>query len=131
MKSDTYIKDLVYQIVRNSVLPENVNGVLSKTIRPSDSNNEDIVISILDGSNGQLQSFIVNVNVYVHDANKEKDHIEDTSRIRVLSEICINLFESIIGDDYRIELEKQRILSVPDKEEHLINNRILVTIFNS
>ena len=67
MKSDIDIKDDVYKIVNRSPLHKAVTGVLKKTLRPKDSDKEDIVISILANETKQAQTAYVNVNVYVPD----------------------------------------------------------------
>ena len=125
------IKDIVYSVVKASELASTVNGVVSKTIRPTGSCKEDIVISVLDNSGKQMQQFILNVNIYVSDIEKGKDSIENTVRIRQLCLLSNNLFESIIMENWRCELQKQSVIKVEGKEEHCINNRILINYLNS
>lgn len=131
MKSDASIKTLVYGVVAPSALAKAVTGIVSKIGRPDGSTAEDIVISVLDGDNGQLQQFIVNVNIYVADVlNDKSKYIENTKRIELLSNQAISLFESYIGPSYRMELTKQRVLPVEGKNERVINNRVLLTYVN-
>lgn len=131
MKSDASIKTLVYGVVAPSPLAKAVTGIVSKIGRPDGSTVEDIVISVLDGDNGQLQQFIVNVNIYVADVLNDKGkYIENTKRIELLSNQAISLFESYIGPSYRMELTKQRVLPVEGKNERVINNRVLLTYVN-
>jgi len=124
------IKDIVYMLVKSSDLANSANGIVSKTIRPTDSNAEDIVISVLDQEGKQMQQFILNVNIYVSDLIKEKDIIENSQRIRLLCTKSIELFESIVTDNWRCELQKQIIIKVEGKDEHCINNRILINYLN-
>ncbi len=125
------IKDIVYSIVKSSDLANSVSGIVSKTIRPTGSDKEDIIISVLDNEGCQMQQFIVNVNIYVSDLVKDKDHIEDSARIRLLCSKSIQLFESIVKENWRCELQKQVVLKVEGKNEHCINNRILINYLNS
>ncbi len=125
------IKDIVYSIVKSSDLAQAVSGVVSKTIRPTSSEKEDIIISVLDNEGCQMQQFILNVNIYVSDLVKEKDYIEDSARIRLLCSKAIQLFESIVKENWRCELQKQVVLKVEGKNEHCINNRILINYLNS
>jgi hypothetical protein len=131
MKSDASIKTLVYGVVAPSALAKAVTGIVSKIGRPDGSTAEDIVISVLDGDNGQLQQFIVNVNIYVADVLNDKGkYLENSKRVEALSNQAISLFESYIGPSYRMELTKQRVLPVEDKNERVINNRVLLTYVN-
>ncbi len=125
------IKDIVYSVVKASELASTVNGVVSKTIRPTGSGKEDIVISVLDNSGKQMQQFILNVNIYVSDIEKGNDSIENSVRIRQLCLLSNNLFESITKENWRCELQKQSVIKVEGKEEHCINNRILINYLNS
>ena len=92
MKTDIDIKDDVYRAVAGSALVTEINGVVSKTIRPANSANEDVVISVLASQNTEIQQAYVNVNVYVPDldipyhVNGETvvQKEENTKRLRVL-----------------------------------------------
>ena len=55
MKSDIEIKDAIYVVIKGSSLEKAVTGKLKKTKRPTSSDKEDIVISILDNGSGQMQ----------------------------------------------------------------------------
>lgn len=56
MKSDGAIKTDVYRYINESGFMNNVNGKLSKTMRPHNSHKEDVVISILANEGTQLQT---------------------------------------------------------------------------
>lgn len=133
MKTDIDIKDDVYRAVADSTLATAINGVVSKTLRPANSTNEDIVISVLASQNTEIQQAYVNVNVYVPDldipysVNGETvvQKEENTKRLRTLCNIAKELFAIIIGDTYRITLDSQRVLASNTGEEHIINNKLL------
>lgn len=133
MKTDIDIKDDVYRAVAGSALATAINGVVSKTIRPVNSVNEDIVISVLASQNTEIQQAYVNVNVYVPDldipysVNGETvvQKEENTKRLRTLCNIAKELFALIIGDTYRITLDSQSVLASNTGEEHIINNKLL------
>lgn len=125
MKSDIDIKDDIYKIIKSSSLLKNVSGTLSKTIRPENSNKEDIVISVLANQNGQIQEAFVNVNIYVPDIMRNNQNEENSSRLRTLCKESIQLFKVGRGNDFRFELESQRVFEVEEKDEHVINNKLL------
>lgn len=125
MKSDIEIKDDVYKVIKGSELEKAVNGKLSKTKRPAGSDKEDIVISILENGKGQIQEAFVNVNIYVPDTLRDGQAEENSQRLRQLCKLASELLEVQRGKDYRFTLDKQRVMEVNGKAEHLINNRLL------
>ena len=132
MKNDEAIKDDVYAYIKTSDLMgrTGVNGVLRKTLRPLDSDKEDVVISVLANGYGQVQESYVNVNVYVQDQYREGQYEENTARIRTLCELCFSVLESHIGTDYDFWLSEQRVYPVDGKHEHFINNKLLYKSVN-
>lgn len=125
MKSDIDIKDDIYKIIKGSKLEKKVSGQLRKTIRPNNSNLEDIVISVLANNNGQMQEAYVNVNVYVPDVLRDNQNEENSSRLRTLCQESYELLKVGRGKDFRFVLESQRVLEVNGKDEHVINNKLL------
>lgn len=125
MKTDIDIKDDIYAIIKSSSLLKKVTGTLSKTIRPENSNKEDIVISILANQNGQIQEAYVNVNIYVPDVMRKTQNEENSSRLRTLCKESYELLKVGRGNGFRFVLESQRVLEVNEKDEHVINNKLL------
>ena len=125
IKSDIEIKDDIYRFIKGSKLEKVVNGKLSKTKRPSESDKEDIVISVLENGTGQMQEAFVNVNIYVSDNNRNNQSEEASIRLRELCRLSYELLEVGRGEGYRFTLDKQRVLEVNGKNEHLINNKLL------
>lgn len=125
MKSDIDIKDDIFMFIKGSELENSVTGKLSKTIRPSNSNDEDIVISILSNQNAQIQEAFINVNIYVPDLIRGGQSEEDTIRLRELCNLSKTLLEVGRGNDFRFQLDSQRVMQVQGKDEHFINNKLL------
>lgn len=125
MKTDIEIKDDIYDYLKDSSLTRTINGNLYKRLRPTNSTLEDVVISVLANSNGQMQEAFVNVNIYVKDNLVEGQYEEDTIRCRLLCRIASEVLELGRGDGYRFTLNSQRVLKVEGRNEHLINNKLL------
>lgn len=125
MKSDIDIKDDIFMFIKGSELENSVTGKLSKTIRPSNSNDEDIVISILSNQNAQIQEAFINVNIYVPDLIRGGQSEENTIRLRELCNLSKTLLEVGRGNDFRFQLDSQRVMQVQGKDEHFINNKLL------
>lgn len=130
MKTDIDIKDDIYNYLKGTALVENVTGKLSKTKRPSESKAEDIVISVLANTNGQIQEAYVNINIYIADLKRNQQYEEDSIRLRELCKLASNTLDVVLGDDYRISLEEQRVIEVAQTNEHVINNKILYKTIN-
>lgn len=129
MKTDIDIKDDVYLWLKDSALVKELSGKLCKALRPAASTAEDCVISVLANEGGQVQSAYINVNIYVADQLRtyatEKQYEENTIRLRKLCQLASEALERHVGDDYRWELESQRVIAVDGRDEHCINNRLL------
>lgn len=132
MKSDIEIKDAIYNVVKGSSLEKSITGKLSKTSRPAKSDKEDIVISMLDNGSGQIQEAFVNVNIYVPDYFRDGQAEENTIRLRELCKMSYELLFNCRGNGWHIisKDSKQRVLKVNGKDEHLINNKLLIQISN-
>lgn len=132
MKSDIEIKDAIYNIIKGSALEKAVTGKLSKTKRPVNSDKEDIVISMLDNSSGQMQEAFANVNIYIPDYTRDGQAEENTIRLRELCKMSYELLFYCRGNGFRVDSSgsKQRVLEVNGKQEHFINNKLLIQISN-
>ena len=132
MKSDIEIKDAIYNIIKGSDLEKSITGKLSKTKRPANSDKEDIVISMLDNGSGQIQEAFVNVNIYVSDNIRDGQAEENSIRLRELCRMSSDCLFNCRGNGFRVDSEgsKQRVLEVNGKDEHFINNKLLIKISN-
>ncbi|WP_298072238.1 hypothetical protein [uncultured Bacteroides sp.] len=126
MKSDIEIKDDIYNHIKGSALEHAVTGKLCKASkRPSGSDKEDIVISILDNGSGQIQQAFINVNIYVKDNIRNRQAEVNDPRCRELCKIAIEVLKVGRGAGFRFTLDKQRVMPVNGKDEHFINNKLL------
>lgn len=133
MTSTNEIKTIIYKIIKGSPLENEIiskGGSLYRNSRPTNSNKEDIVISVLANRNAQFQMAYVNVNIYVPDIRRDNDYIENETRTKTLQKKAIDLFKEIVHNNYKIEIESQETFKVQDLNEHLINNKLLITILN-
>ncbi len=121
------LKDIIYLLLRSKNLHAEISGRIYKDKRPENSELEDVEISILDGDSSQVQTFVVNVNVFVPDVRRGDEMIEDVTRLRPLCRSFHNSLESNVYDGLRIVLEKQGVFKVRDRDIHAINNRLNVS----
>lgn len=131
MTSEAEIRDFLFLLLSSSVLPVTVDGKIYKTKRPANSRNEDVTISVLDSGNGQFQTAIVNVNLYVRDVQYEANAFaEDTKRVRELSELMIEILDGYVDEEYNLRMDSQHVMEVEGEKQHCINNRVLFTVNN-
>lgn len=129
MKSDGAIKTDVYRYINASGFMNNVNGRLSKTMRPHNSRKEDVVISILANEGTQLQTAIVNVNIYIQDQDVDGQFEENTVRLEEICKKAWNLLEMFRTDDYVVHAIEQRVYAT-ESGEHVINNQVEYKLIN-
>ena len=131
MKTEVDIRDDVYFLLKESALIGEVSGKLSKTLRPEDSDKEDVVVSLLTPvPYRQVQEVYLNVNVYVADIKRDNHYEENTIRLRKLITLCKDTFGLAVGKPYRLTLEEQKVMVVPGRNEHFINNKVLYQYCN-
>jgi len=136
MKTDTRIKDLMRSFIIASELGQQFKDA-GETYRvfnyaPNiDPTKEYIVISVLTGQNGQFQTNVLNVNIYVPDINDGSGKkVQNVSRIRTLSDLANDALNEVIAGEYRFRLRKMPIFKVADFKQHAINCSIFFEILN-
>ncbi len=126
MKVDGKIKTDVYRVIKGTALELAISGKLSKRGRPSGSNLEDIVVSVLANQNGQKQEAFVNVNIYVPDIQDETNaYVINDLRMDELSELAAQLLDKYNGGSFRFEIDTQKTIQVESKFEHMVNFKLL------
>ena len=126
MKTDIDIKDDIYQFIKGSRLARAISGKVDKTSRPSGSVKEDIIISIDENMNDNIQSALVSVNIYVSDLLRNNQYIENTIRLRELCTLSKELLEVGHINGSRFVLQSQRVKKVNGSDnEHYIENKLI------
>lgn len=129
MKSDGAIKTDVYRYINESGFMNNVNGKLSKTMRPHNSHKEDVVISILANEGTQLQTAIINVNIYIQDQDVDGQFEENTIRVDEICKLAWNLLGTFRTSEYAAHAIVQRVYAI-STGEHVINNQVEYKLIN-
>ena len=129
--TDIDIKDELWAWISASELATAVSGSVYKDQRPLNSDKEDIIIAVIARTAGaQRQDATANVNIYVPDARRGREAIEDTARLRTLCTAAASLFEyrQVGGAIY--ELDSQEVMKANGIDWHVINNRIRIRYNN-
>lgn len=130
------IIDAFYGYIASSGLKDTLGGKLYRTPRPINSEDEDMVISVLATGSGQIQPFVVNINIYVPNIKRGKEFILDEGRMAFLMREAMKVLEhgkivhQIDGKTYDIlfNLESQKIYEVNGVNAHAINHKIDVRV---
>jgi len=101
MQFNTVQDDILYVLLANSELANELTGVVKKGKRPTRKQNakvEDCTIQSLDIPDGSVQLGTSNVNIYVPDILDETvpdvtDYDEDTGRIKHLAGLAFKVLE--------------------------------------
>ena len=128
--------DAMYGYVSSSGMKDTLGGGLYRAPRPINSDKEDMVISVLATGSGQIQPFVVNVNIYVPDIKRGKEYILDEQRMSFLMREALKILEhgkivhTIDGKEYDMlfNLESQKIYEVNGENAHAINHKINVSV---
>jgi hypothetical protein len=135
MKTSLDRIDVVWQLLNGSSLKSNINGVVCKTRRPAGSTNEDVVINSLFVDNEQLQSGIINVNLYIPNKAQKFGEIQDNSqpnfaRLKELVTIAVELLDDVYVDGFFINVQQQFGPLEDENNQHFINIRVQIRTEN-
>lgn len=136
--SEEDIKEVFFNLISASEISGLITGKVYKDRRVINSNVEDVVISVLTTGVGQIQPFVLNVNVYVPDVKRGKEFIYNEPRVKFLMRRCLAVLESGVtahsigadGNEYgiRFKLESQKLYEVNGANFHAINHKIRVDV---
>lgn len=137
--SEIEIKEAFFTLIKASGLSEMITGEVYRDKRPINSKVEDVVISVLTTGAGQIQPFILNINVYVPDIKRGKEFIYNDDRVKPLMRKSLDLLEEgvvVYASDetgnkefgLRYKLESQKLYEVNGADFHAINHKIRVNV---
>lgn len=107
MKTEMQIERDFYHLIKGSALGKEVKGGIYRSeMRPYNSEEEDVVIKFLSGIDGQIQTGVVILNVYVPDVELEDGRkVADKERIGELQSLIASLVEDVADVEYLIETD--------------------------
>lgn len=128
MKINLESVDDVFNLINIAQVRNEISGVISKNVRPTNSNKEDIVINSLTLNNQQLQRGIVNVNVHVPNLQISTstgidNEVPDHTRLSFITKLIVPLLKDIWSDNWDIDIEQINLV----REDKSSFNNIRVT----
>lgn len=128
-KTSEQIERDVFRIIRDSELKDLIGGSIYRDgMRPKNAQTEDIVVKFLTGIDGQEQSGVVLVHIYVPNSpspNNDGETVKDTKRIDQLEDALNGVISSLENVEYWFEKDgTPQSYPVEDIEQYFINARI-------
>lgn len=126
-KTGRQIENDIYTMIKNSALATFVNGgVYKKGLRPFNSDKEDVIVSFSAGIDGQTQSGMVTITVYVKNVNTGTAGgrlVPNTSRIEAIEVKTLEAVNKMIEDSVEYDLSVEttiQSLPVEGLEQNLV-----------
>lgn len=117
----------VYTLIKNSSVKTAIQGTLYRDgMRPLNASTEDAIVSFLAGIDGEIQSGVLNLNIYVPDILVNEQYVKDISRCATLEALAsIFIQELSVSGDYLFELDSMvQTFKVEGISQHFVNCRI-------
>lgn len=126
-KTGDEIEADVYSIIQASSLKNIVKGSIYKSgQRPPNAKTEDAVVSFLTGREGDIQTGVVLVNIYVPDIDSGAGNItKDIARCRELGIAANQFIQGIESSEYWFYLDSTiQTFKAEETGQHFVNARI-------
>jgi hypothetical protein len=126
-KTGGEIEEEVYDLIDKSTIKTTITGNLYRSgMRPPNAETEDAVVSFLTGLDGQIQTGVLILNLYVPDIVSNDIIVKNTSRCTELEKLVNSFIQSqSVSGNYLFELEKTiQTFKAEGIEQHFVNCRI-------
>lgn len=126
LKTEQQIERDFYALVKDSELGRAVKGGIYRSgTRPSNSTSEDLVIKFLSGLDGQIQTGIIIINLYVPDKQYADVSSIDFERVGELQELIMSFVGGAARTEYAMQTDgTPRTILNEEIGQHLIYARI-------
>ena len=107
VKTETEIERDVFRIIKASSLSSEIGGkVYRRGMRPMNSQAEDAVVTFLSGEEGQEQTGVVVLNVFIPKTlfGSGTNKVENLPRVEEIERIIVDLFTDYTDGEYWFDL---------------------------
>lgn len=127
-KTASQIESDLYKYFKDKINPL-INGQTYRSgVRPLNSQKEDCVISFLTGLDGQYQTGVININIFVHLVkNNDNQYRKDFVRCDAIEQALMPIIENAKTDlrNYRLQLHQIiQTFEETDIKQFFINAKI-------
>ena len=125
-KTGQQIEDDVFSLFEKSTLLSLINGkVYLFGMRPKNSGNEDAVVKFVTGLDGQIQTGVVVINIYVPNIEFNGVMVRNIERCAEIEKSANQWVKSLIPNEYLFSLAQTIYTEEdPDIEQHFISIRL-------
>lgn len=127
-KTAKQIEKDVFRIIKDSELKNVIGGKFYRAgMRQKNAMTEDVVVKFLTGIDGQEQSGVVLVHVYVSNiaVSNDGELVENITRVDELEELLNTLVADLENEEYLFEKDgTPHSFPVEGIEQHFINMRL-------
>ena len=126
-KTGLEIEADVYTLVKNSAVKTAISGSLYRDgMRPLNATTEDAVVSFLAGLDGEIQTGVLNLNIYTPDIVSKDFKVKNITRLVALEAIVNTFIQSLsVSSSYKFELDKMiQTFKAEGIDQHFVNARI-------
>lgn len=127
-KSEKNIEKDLFRLIKASPLAEMVTGKVYRAgMRPDNSQLEDIIVKFLVGAEGQIQTGVVILNIYVPDITQKgfTRKVENTARVEEIEDAVIAFVKDCADTEYLYEFDDTMLsIEVEEIGQHAISARI-------
>lgn len=127
MKTEIEIERDFYTLIKESSLGTSIRGTVYRSeMRPAGADGEDLIVKFLAGTDEQIQSGTMLLNLYVPGIEIEGGRkVADKQRIGELQRLILDFIEQNENDEYWIKTDGTPYSTYnPDIEQHLIVTRL-------
>lgn len=122
MKTTNQILTDFYKVVTANVDIQALNGGVYKKIRPTDSQLNDVVVSIITGISGKfLNDGALSVKIFYNDLFINNSWIEDMALGSQLEQILINISTTLLqlnGYSFEVQTREHYTARIDDENTH-------------
>ena len=127
IKTEQQIERDFYSFIKDSSLGQAVKGGIYRAeMRPADATTEDLVIKFLSGTDEQVQTGVVVINLYVPDiTSSDGRKVKDATRIAELEELILSFVDDNADTEYWLRTDGTPTSMYNEEiSQHLIYARI-------
>ena len=129
IKSEKNIEKDLFKLISSSTLAGMVSGkVYRNGMRPDGSTLEDIVVKFLAGTDGQIQTGVIVLNIYVPDKPFQIDgkcqFVACRDKLKAIAGKVVAVLRNAVVPGLKFVIEAQNVLREESIKQHYVNIRI-------
>lgn len=130
MISNNKVKTFLFRVLNNGALKQEITGRVYKDQRPTNSDKEDVIITLPTNINDVFQRANAYVSIFVKDIKRESDYVENGLRLEKLTDGAIQDLDDFVNEDIHCRIDVIETLKYRELNQTEIRIRCILTINN-